>query len=330
MSDRPDDPVALNLARILFRLVRDPRGWRVDDLKARLGIADRTYRKYRLLLQDHFPELADEDGRSLVVEARDGDARWLRLRDSNEPADGHPRFFARVAALELAGQAFGFLRATEVGEDLDAFRQDFLDHAGDRTFVFRSLLRDLDRKLHHRPDAPKDYRGQEDKVRVLLRALFWCRRLETAYESGRGPSGPRVLEPLTLVVWRSGLYLVARDPGGHEPRPYAVDRMSDVRLNRETFRYPPPAEWSPERFFDGAFGFFVAPDAPATEVELVFADRRWLKLYLRERTWHPTQRFEDLPDGRLRMTFTVRGLNEVRTWVRGFGPDVEAIRPAGL
>jgi len=326
-TDGPESPVSLNLARILHRLLTDPRGWRVDDLRAQLGIADRTYRKYRAVLQQHFDFLFDRDGRSQVIEVRDGDSRWLRLREPDEPAEGQVRFFARAAALQLAGQAFGFLDATPLGEDLDEFRRDFLDRSGDRTFVLGTLLRDLNRKLHHVQDAPKTYSGHAPVVATVLHALFWCRRVELEYEAERGPSGPKVIEPLTLVVWRSALYLVVRYRGGRKPYPLAVDRIRNARVLRETFRYPSREAYSPERLFEGSFGFFIDENAPTTDVELVFANERWLKLYLTERRWHPSQRFEDLPGGRLRMTLRVRGLRELWRWVHSFGDDVEVVRP---
>lgn len=324
-EEGPESPLALNLARILLRLLTDPRGWRVDDLQASLGIKDRTYRKYRALLQGHFDYLVDSKG-SLVVEAREGDAKYLRLRDSEEAVEDHPRFMARAAALELARQAFAFLALTGIGEDIDAFRQEFLDRAGDRAFVFRQLLRNIDRKLFVVPDAPKDYSGQAGKIAAILHALMYCKRLCVTYEGGRARSGPRLVEPLTLMVWRCALYLVVRFKGSRKAYYLAVDRMQDVERTGETFRYPPADEYSPARLLDGAFGIYREPGARPREIELIFANERWLKMYVRERRWHPTQVFEDLPDGRLRMTFTATSMTDVRTWIRGFGDAVEVVK----
>jgi hypothetical protein len=321
----PGTPLALNLARLLLRLLTDPRGWRVDDLQATLGIRDRTYRKYRALLQDHFDFLCDARG-SLVAEAREGDARYLRLRDSVEPVEEHSHFMARVAGLELARQAFAFLAPTGIGEDLDAFRQEFFDRAGDRAYVFHQLLRDVDRKFLVVPDAPKDYSDQGRKVAAILHSLMYGKRLRLVYESGRARSGPQSVEPLTLMVWRSALYLVARFKGSAKPYILAVDRMQDVERTGETFRFPAAADYSPAGLLDGSFGIFHEPGVRPRPFELVFANDRWLKMYVRERRWHPTQAFEELADGRLRMTFTTSSLSDVRTWIRGFGAAVEVVR----
>jgi proteasome accessory factor B len=320
----PTDPLAVNLARILLRLLTDPRGWRVDSLQESLGIKDRTYRKYRALLQQHFDNLVDNRG-SLVVEAQDGDARYLRLRDSDESVEEHPHFLARVAALELSRQAFAFLAPTNIGEDLDAFRQEFMDRVSDRVFVFRHLLRDVDRKLMVAPDAPKDYSSQGRKIGTVLHGLMYSKRLEVCYESGKGSIGPQLVEPLTLMVWRNALYLIVRFKGGKKTYMLAIDRIHELKSTGEVFRYPRPEDYTPEQFLDGSFGIYREPRARPRQVELIFADQRWLKMYIRERRWHPTQQFEDLPDGRLRMTFTASSIADVRTWIRGFGEDVDVV-----
>jgi len=153
---RPEQPIALNLAKILFRLMTNPRGWRVDALKEELGIKGRTYRKYRSLLRDNFEHLIDASTRtrSLITQVRDGEEQYLRLRDSEEPVEDHPLFYTRIVTLQLARQAFDFLRGTDVREHLEGQYLDFLSRIGDRTFVFRDLLRDMDRKVFYRAWAP--------------------------------------------------------------------------------------------------------------------------------------------------------------------------------
>lgn len=326
--DGPKATKALNLARIVFRLTTDVRGWRVDLLKDELGIADRTYRDYRQALQEDFAELKDKQGRSLVGEVKDGDAVYLRLRETEDPIADESVFVSRMTALEMARQAFGFLEDTDVGRDLSTFRQDVFNRVGDRTYVFRGLLHDIDRKLFYLPHAPKDYHAQGQKLREILRALLGSKVLSITYPSGK--PGTRLVEPLTLIMWRSALYLVVRSHGKKSPYTLAVDRMTDVKKTGKGFHYPPRELYSPERYTEGGFGIFQEKEGALTRVELVFANKRQIKLDLQERRWHSTQCFEQLSDGRLRMTFTVRTLVEVRPWVRSFGADVLVVAPADL
>jgi hypothetical protein len=55
-----------------------------------------------------------------------------------------------------------------------------------------------------------------------------------------------------------------------------------------------------------------------------------LARYIRDRLWHPTQKFHDLADGRLEMTLWVADTFEVRRWILGFGPEAEVLEPATL
>ncbi len=323
---RPDNPIALNLARIVFTLLTNPRGWRVRSLMEELGIQPRTYRKYKAVLRDHFDFLFDRDGRTLVTEVREGDEAWLRLRDSSEPrGQDFPEIYSRVATMALARQVFGFLRGSSMADRMEEHFQDFCDRVGDRTFVFRDLFRGMDRKVFYLSPPPKDYGPHGRTLQVILRALFFNKRFYGKYQSASGESA-RVLEPLTLILWNGGLYLLARTRAGRRPHLYVVDRFREVRLGGGSFRYPGPEEYSPDRFFEGHFGIFHEEREPV-EVELIFAAKPWIRLFLTERLWHPTQRFQRLRDGRLRMTFRASCLVEVGRFVRSFGDDVVVVRP---
>jgi len=54
--------------------------------------------------------------------------------------------------------------------------------------------------------------------------------------------------------------------------------------------------------------------------------------YARERTFHPTQQRQELPDGRLRLSFetTEAALEQVARWLMQYGPQARALRPPAL
>jgi len=301
-------PIALNLARIVHRLLEDPRGWRVDRVREELEIAPRTYRKYRELLRDHF-----ESERLELVEVEQGEHRWLRLAARRENTEARPEFLGEVASWWFARRLMGFGGA--LGSPLEDAWALLIESIEDRPFYLGHLFRNLDRMLHHVPDAPKDYSDRGEDLALILRALFHCRALR--FEHGERS---REILPLTLVLWKSGLYVV----GDEEDRRllFAVDRMSGLTLTRRRFRYP--ADYDPSRLFEGSFGIWQSEGGEDIEVDLVFAAKPWLHRYLRERRWHPTQIFEDLDDGRLRMQFRVASMVEVEPWIRSFGGDVES------
>ncbi len=49
--------------------------------------------------------------------------------------------------------------------------------------------------------------------------------------------------------------------------------------------------------------------------------------YIRERTWHPSQTFRTLPDGRLELRLRVAVTVELETWIRGFGDEAQVLGP---
>jgi len=323
----PDHPIALNLARVVLKLVLEPRGWRVDLLQSELGIADRTWRKYRALLTDHFEHRLDPSGRWRIRQIEDGNVSYIRLLPDDGDLEAQSGFRARLAALWFSRRIFDFVGDGELGEALDEEWADLREGFGDKKFwLGHHMLLNTDRLLHVIADAPKDYRGREDDVATLLSALFYRRKLSFRYLRADGTGRRQTVCPLTLVMWRSGLYLVAKHAPESKPYVYAVERMEGLERRSARFDYPDPAAYDPAKLFEGSFGIWQDPDAKPTDVDLIFANERWLHRYLRERTWHESQLFEELEDGRLRMTFTVSSTIEVWPWVRSFDDQVEIVK----
>lgn len=325
----PDHPISINLAWIVNRLLTNHRGWSVEDIKQELGIADRTYRKYRRILQTEFRPLIRSNGTPMVQEVDDGQTRYLRIveLESEEGPRDPKAFTARVAALHFSKMLLGFLGQTDVSQAVEDILTDFEYSLNDRPFVLGHILRNVDRIFFQLPDAPKDYSGKNGVITSLLHALVYTRRVSVDYSSASFDDLKLDLEPLTLAVYRSGLYLIARGVGYEDIRIYAVDRIHEARLLREKFDYPKHHEYTPEEYTEGSFGIYRSNSNTRTNFELIFDDEKWLKLYITERQWHPSQSFETLDDGRLKMSFAVTTDVEVWPWIRRFGSQVEVIEP---
>jgi predicted DNA-binding transcriptional regulator YafY len=86
-----------------------------------------------------------------------------------------------------------------------------------------------------------------------------------------------------------------------------------------------PADFSPSEYARSAFGI---SGGRAETVELVF--RSEMSGYIRERTWHESQRLSEEPDGSVRLVMDVALGFELKAWIKGFLPDVTVVRPAAL
>lgn len=317
---------AHNLTRIVAELLTRPQGWRVADLKAELGIADRTYRKLRQILTEETAELTGQPGLT-VAEVKEGEAAYLRLVESRTLADRQA--LERLGALHMARQVFGLAGDLPFVQEMKSAAAD-VEHTVRRRPGLAARVDRISKMLHYVPWAPTIYLGKGELIRALFGAMLDRRRIEVKYQGlDDAEPGMWTLEPYTLVMYRDALYAIAR-PVGRPDRPdpltFAVARMGSVTLLEASFPYPP--DFDPASYFDGCFGIYrAAKGAKPISVELVFKADPKLHRYLRERTWHSSQRFFPQADGTLRMTMRVAAIEEVRTWVRGFGGAAKFARP---
>lgn len=333
---------SLNFARLTHRLLTDQRGMNLKALLEEFDITDRTWRTYRSELHE-LEFFQDDRGESLIEEIGEGAERRVRLKVGIGPHGAStPSFRSRLVAMHMVRSMFNHLRHTSLGEEIEDILDRVQDAFRDITAV-KHAMRHADRKLHVIDGASKKYDQKEEILEQLIRATLQERQVEMRYMAGwTREESARVIEPLSLVNYRGSLYVLARHPPEEgevaqsdlerDVFTYAVDRFIDVTLLDATFSYPSPEAFDPESFFDGDFGIFQKNKHKNTrpiEVRLEFADVAWLKQFLQERDWHPTQRFTPLPDGKLEMRFSVRSMQSVWSFIRSFGDDVRVISPEG-
>ena len=90
-------------------------------------------------------------------------------------------------------------------------------------------------------------------------------------------------------------------------------------------RFEPPRDFDFDSYIGSSFGVVAEP---ATCVRIRFAPS-WTT-YVRERSWHPSQKLEPLQDGGLELSMEVGGNAELRSWVLSFGSGAEVLEPRSL
>jgi predicted DNA-binding transcriptional regulator YafY len=106
-------------------------------------------------------------------------------------------------------------------------------------------------------------------------------------------------------------------------RIFAVDRIREVRALGMRFTVRPG--FDAEKYLKHVWGIVKGEIVP---VKLIFS--RSVARYIRDRLWHPSQEFRELPEGRLELRLRVADTLEVRRWILGYGPDAEVVEPAAL
>jgi predicted DNA-binding transcriptional regulator YafY len=182
----------------------------------------------------------------------------------------------------------------------------------------------LEGALEERARGVKDYAGAEATILGLVQGIVERRRLAVEYQApGRDQPNRFPYDPYRLLWAQGGLYCLGRVPAYPNLTTLAVDRIRGLAPTEETFEVA--RDFDPKRHEAEAFG--VVWERPMTVVLRVRPDQA---PYVREREWHPTQRFRTLADGRLEMTLRAGGAFEIVRWILGWGDAVEVMRPARL
>lgn len=318
---RPTYGAATRLAGIVHGLFERPFGWSFESIQETFGIAERTLSRYVLACSK---ELLDSSGRPILVVERRGGRRFLRLAERPSPTEAGA--WAAVSFF-FTWSMIRHLEGTVLDQGMDVLWDRMLAALPASQ---RGRLRDIDRKFFALTVTPKDYRGHDATLGKLVRALVDEQRLALDYAPVGGVGRVHEVEPLTLLGYRGGLYLLAKSDRRDGIVWFAVERMRSVRPlagadgRPRHFRYP--KAFRPDAYTAGLFGVVEGPEV---EVELLVHNDETVA-YLSQRTIHPSQRVVRRADGRTILTLRVRGTVELANWIMGTSPWVEVLRPLEL
>jgi proteasome accessory factor B len=312
---KPTYGSAARVGRLLYGLLSRPRGWSFSAVESELGISERTLLRYLAACRR---ELVDSDGRPIIEAFRLGDRRMLRLAESGKMEESAAY---QVLFLYFAMSVFQFLDGTVIKEGVADLWERFLRSV---PAAQRTRLGDFQRKFYAVPHAMKDYRDFDAQLDTIVFCLSNNRRMRVDYSGMLGEPKVHEFDPYTLLMYRGGLYVVGRSHRRGAVITFAVERMRHIERLPDTFEYP--EGYSPEKHSQGIFGII---EGPQTAVELLIKDAP-TRAYLESRRIHPTQQFRPRRDGRTVLSMTVRGTDELKYWILGFGPHIEVLRPAAL
>lgn len=175
--------------------------------------------------------------------------------------------------------------------------------------------------------APPPAQGTDEGLLLSLHgAIVNQRRVEMTYFTAmRRQTSVRVVEPYHLMNQGGDWYLVAWDGKRRDYRYFHAGRIRTLRL-LEDQPFVRRRDFDPKAWMRQAFN--VDMGAKAESVVLLFDAQQ--APYVRERVWHPTQTIEDLPGGRVRLSFETSGLGGVLRWILQYGRHVTVEGPTAL
>jgi len=149
------------------------------------------------------------------------------------------------------------------------------------------------------------------------------------YSVRRGQHNEYVCGIDSVIPYAAGntLHVVATVENETGRRTFRLDRIRSVRYLDPPRRYQPAAPFVRDEEFADAWGIWTSDDEP-TDVELRFGSD--VARRVKETRWHRSQSIEELPNGDLIWRARIAEPREMYPWIRGWGANVEIIRPLDL
>jgi len=299
--------------KVLHALESSRHGASIDGLAGELDVTTRTIRRDLAALQEAgFPLYDERDD--------DGHVRW-RLDGAVLKGLETGFTLAELCALYLSRNLLEAVAGTPFQRDLtNAFaRLEKLLSPRMRQFLDR-----LPSVLVAKP-GPRaaGTESSPDIVGRLLEATLHFRVTTMRYHSvSSARVKDYVVHPYRLVFAQGGLYLLAYVPEYKDVRTFALDRITSVSLDKQTFT---PRERIGTEVFANSLGVNTGE---ARRVEIEFESR--VAPFVRARVWHPSQQVRDESDGRIVLSLDVCHDWALRNWILGWGPFARVISPAPL
>jgi predicted DNA-binding transcriptional regulator YafY len=188
-----------------------------------------------------------------------------------------------------------------------------------------TILSEVQRFTHVLDLKLADHSRHRDFIRTVQWALIQRKQVTGQYESPYETKPVKLtLHPYRLCLIKSAWYLIGRTTTDEQPRTYRIVRFKTLRMLDEPAMVP--EEFDLREYFGNAWGVYRGEQS--YQVELVFAKEA--AQIVTETVWHHTQKVQRHVDGRVTMTFTVDGLNEIVRWVLGWAGRVKVIQPTEL
>ncbi len=298
--------------RILQSLIASRRGKSAADLARELDYHWRTvYRDLEALQLAGFPIFTDRvDGKNL----------WSIL-DSARQDVPIPLDLTEVMALYFSRGLMRVLKDTVFYEALGSFFQKIKAMLPAETIQY---LKKIEQSLEIGSKPYKRYDQLPDVVDRISQATVDRQMVEIDYYTmSRKKKTRRKVAPYKIWFFDGAFYLVGNCGLRKDVRIFALDRIKSLRLTDETFDMP--ADFKVEDFMQTSFGVF---HGKPQNVRIRFAPE--VAGYIKEKTWHSTQKIKPQKDGSVIFEARVAGTDEIKYWLMSWGGKAEVLRPASL
>jgi len=299
----------------LIKLFEHSRyGLTINELCREMTVTRRTL--YRDL------EMVEDAGYRFVKEGGGGgfSKKW-RFPPGMRKAPDKPYTESELLSLYFCMNLLQPFRGTPLRDGLESllakieatFTEEEREYFGDLVFTHVAKM-----------TPSKDYRRHAATVSALSRACLEHRKVEVIYKAGDDQSKTYAFSPYCIAYYGGELYTIGWSDHRQAVRTLRVDRIKTIKPL--TAKFERPKDFDPEDYLGRSFGIYSEGEQEKVAIEFAKEAARTVL----EREWHPTQRIEQNPNGKVTLKMTVQGLAEVARWVLYHAPYAKALEPKEL
>ena len=297
----------------LLQKVASARDWTIPKLAEALGVSTRTIRRDLAALQ--------EAGFPVYDHAGDGSKFWRVESKSLGALARSGLTFSELCALYFSRALIECFAGTHILSDVQSALAKFESAL---TPQMKKFIDRLPGVVTAKPAGAKRQAANTHQIiATMLEAILHERVVTMRYHSWSSAKEKEyVIHPYRLAHVQGGLYLVAYVPAYGELRTFAVERVRRATGSQKSFEPLTALESDPFKHSLGAYR------GAKSKVQLQFHPQ--IAAYIKERTWHSSQRLKDRVDGSVTMTMEVSDDYALRSWILSFGRLVRVASPASL
>ncbi|MEW5920379.1 MAG: WYL domain-containing transcriptional regulator [Bacillota bacterium] len=186
-------------------------------------------------------------------------------------------------------------------------------------------FRRLEPRFTYLGEKTRDYSPWQELIQQIQKCIYHCCSISVVYDSfSSGEVSERLIDPYDFYWNKGNLYLAAYCHKHHQMRSFRIDRISSFKKVAGSFNRDP--EFNLNEYLGLSWRVYRGSEEMTVKL-LVYPPASRL---FRETRYHETQELQELEDGKICCTLTVSDSPEFRTWLLGWGSQVEVLEPEGL
>lgn len=228
-----------------------------------------------------------------------------------------------LIALSLGRQLMHPLAGTPFWMGIESFWNKIQEEVPDSVLTHYEKFR---RTLRVLGVPAKSYEKQHGMIKTINRAILEHRKVEIKYNPVKSPARTRVIEPYTIVLFQSSIYIICAASEVEDPdsrvRSLKLDRFEKATILDDWFKVP--ADLDLDQFVGNSLGIFVGNKPKNFKIKISKQAATWVT----EDPWHPDQKIKELKDGSIQLSVNAVNEMEIIPRVLHLGAEAEILSPA--